>query len=72
MTISRDFDLPYKRVEGHSMCAIGDYLYIFGGYCRSEYYNSLTKLSVQLSWAKTEEALPEGRAFHNMVTYGNL
>jgi len=30
-TVQRDFDLPYKRVEGHSMCAIGDYLYIFGG-----------------------------------------
>lgn len=53
MTITRDFDLPYKRVEGHSMCAIGDYLYIFGGYCRSEYYNSLTKMSVQLNSAKT-------------------
>lgn len=35
VTVPRDFDLPYKRVEGHSMCAIGDYLYIFGGYCRS-------------------------------------
>ena len=31
VTVLRDFDLPYKRVEGHSMCAIGDYLYIFGG-----------------------------------------
>jgi N-acetylneuraminic acid mutarotase len=41
------------------------------GYCRSEYYNSLTKLSIQLNSARTEEALPEGRAFHNMVTYGN-
>ncbi len=41
------------------------------GYCRSEYYNSLTKLSMQLTSARTEEALPEGRAFHNMVNYGN-
>ena len=31
VTVTRNFELPYKRVEGHSMCAIGDYLYIFGG-----------------------------------------
>jgi hypothetical protein len=31
VTVTRHFDLPYKRVEGHSMCAIGDHLYIFGG-----------------------------------------
>lgn len=30
-TISRDFELPYRRVEGHTMCCIGDYIYIFGG-----------------------------------------
>jgi allophanate hydrolase subunit 1 len=30
-SISREFELPYKRVEGHSMCCIGDYIYIFGG-----------------------------------------
>ena len=24
-------DLPYERVEGHSMCHIGEHLYIFGG-----------------------------------------
>jgi N-acetylneuraminic acid mutarotase len=53
------------------MCCIGDYIYIFGGYCRSEFYSSLTKVHTQLNSAKTEEALPNGRAFHNMVTYGN-
>lgn len=34
VTVTRTFDLPYKRVEGHTMCCIGDYIYIFGGnYC---------------------------------------
>ena len=28
-------------------------------------------MSLPLATAKTEEALPEGRAFHNMVTFGN-
>lgn len=31
VAVSRSFDLPYKRVEGHTMAAIGDFLYIFGG-----------------------------------------
>lgn len=31
VAVSRSFDLPYKRVEGHSMAAIGDFIYIFGG-----------------------------------------
>ena len=29
------------------------------------------KVNIQFTSAKTEEALPNGRAFHNMVTYGN-
>jgi hypothetical protein len=24
-------DLPYERVEGHTMCSVGEYIYIFGG-----------------------------------------
>ena len=28
-------DLPYERVEGHSMCSVGEHLFIFGGKSRS-------------------------------------
>jgi len=31
VAVSRTFELPYRRVEGHNMVAIGDYIYIFGG-----------------------------------------
>lgn len=31
VTVTRTFDLRYKRVEGHTMCNIGDYIYTFGG-----------------------------------------
>jgi len=24
-------ELPYERVEGHNMCSVGEYLYVFGG-----------------------------------------
>lgn len=29
--VTCSLDLPYERVEGHSMCSVGEYIYIFGG-----------------------------------------
>ena len=29
--VESNISLPYERVEGHRMCYVGEYLYIFGG-----------------------------------------
>ena len=41
------------------------------GFCRRQFYSSLTKINIQFTSAKTEECWPNGRAFHNAITYGN-
>jgi hypothetical protein len=64
-------DLPYERVEGHSMCSVGEHLFIFGGKSRSEFYNSLLRVDASFQRVHFEEIVPDGRAFHNMKVYGN-
>jgi hypothetical protein len=49
--VTRTFDLPYKRVEGHTMCSIGDYIYIFGG-----------KLAVSKATAGASSTTPSPRS----------
>ena len=67
-----DGDLPYEWLEGHSMCNIGEHVYIFGGKSRSDFTNTLTKIPVHnINNCSVEEVLPNARAFHNMVSYGN-
>ena len=66
-------------MEGHSLCTIGDHIYIFGGKfwfdlgkTRGEFVNTLVKINVhQFSNANVEEVLPSGRAYHSIATYGN-
>ena len=54
------------------MCYIGEHIYIFGGKVREEFIHTLAKIDVnKFSNSTIQEVLPNARAFHNMVTYGN-
>ena len=69
--IEEDFVEYNQTVDGHSMCQIGDYIYIFGGRVRDDFTNKLTKVNVhKLSQMSAEENMPNERAFHSAVSYG--
>ena len=54
------------------MVNICEYVYIFGGKSRTDFTNSLVRMPIHNPNNITvEEVLPNARAFHNMVTYGN-
>lgn len=63
--------MPYERVEGHSICCVGEYIYIFGGKSRSEYVNTLIKINASFDKLEYLDAGPDGRASHQMKVYGN-
>ena len=71
VTIEEDFTEYDQTLDGHSMCQIGEFIYVFGGRTRDDFTNKLTKVNIhKLSQMQAEENMPNERAFHCAVSYG--
>ncbi|EGR34137.1 kelch motif family protein, putative, partial [Ichthyophthirius multifiliis] len=60
-------------IQGHSMNKVGNYIYIFGGH-RGKYLDTMWQMDIntlEIEIVDVKDFVPEERAYHNVVTFGN-
>lgn len=74
ISLIKSDDLDFFALYGHSMNAIGPKIYIYGGFCRNSFINSILELNPDDLDVKVIEMVdknsPNKISFHRTVKYG--